>query len=223
MKSKEHFFKPISQLLDDLKHVSITNDRKSELNEIARYILTKLQKNEEVNLNFLCNYNSRRSQLLQVWSKTCADYFKVPVNTYSGGLKSANIPIIVIETLKTQGFKVVSKDSNPPIYFLFYSDEKDPLILYSKHFSDPINKQRKFVSIINCKQANYHCPPMPHAEKEISLYYLDPIVFDNEEKTLEQYLQLSNAIASDMTYLFHNIKKAIKEKRASTLSIPTAT
>lgn len=218
MKSKEHFFKPISQLLDDLKHITITNERQSELNEIVNHIISKLKKNEEVNLNFLCNYNSRRSQLLQVWAKTCADYFKVPVNTYSGGLKSANIPTIVIETLKTQGFKIVSKDSNPPIYFLFFSDEKDPLILYSKHFSDPINKQRKFVSIINCKQADDHCPPMPHAEKAISLHYLDPIVFDNEEKTKEQYLKFSNDIASDMTYIFHNVKKALKEKRASALS-----
>ena len=40
---------------------NIPSTRKVLLNEIIDYIKSKIDKNQEINLNFICTHNSRRS------------------------------------------------------------------------------------------------------------------------------------------------------------------
>jgi len=211
MKSKLELLKPLKQLIQEIDTKDIQFDRKSNLDKIANYVADNLEKNNEINLNFICNYNSRRSQITQIWAKTVAEYFGIPIHTYSAGLKEARIPDIVIETLSNQGFKIVSKESTPPIYFLFYSKNCDPLILYSKHFNDPINKQSNITAIMTCKQADENCPIIPNAKIRFKLYYDDPIIYEKDENIQQHYWEASNKIASEMYYIFSSVNEKINQ------------
>ena len=62
----------------------IANSRKEILEILIKYIIGKIENNKQVNLNFICTHNSRRSQFCQIWSSTASQYYNIPVNCYSG-------------------------------------------------------------------------------------------------------------------------------------------
>ena len=67
----------------------ISEARKELLVKLAKYILRKRTKDQEVFLNFICTHNSRRSQISQIWAATAAAYFGLDgISTYSGGTEA---------------------------------------------------------------------------------------------------------------------------------------
>ena len=55
--------------IDDLSVEAIPLPRQAQLRDVSEQIKQEMEQNGEVNLNFICTHNSRRSQFAQVWAQ----------------------------------------------------------------------------------------------------------------------------------------------------------
>jgi len=94
-------FQKIESKIDSLIEVdSITNVRKEELKPFIDFVQEKVLNNKNVNLNFICTHNSRRSHLSQVWAQVAAYYYNVKnVYCYSGGTEATALFPMAAQTL----------------------------------------------------------------------------------------------------------------------------
>ena len=115
------------------QNILIDDDRKILLIKIAEKIAEN-STNNDININFICTHNSRRSQLGQVWSFFAANYFNLPINALSGGTEVTAFHRNTVETLTQTGFKfdVVEFSHTNPLYKISFSDEKPSLLGFSK-------------------------------------------------------------------------------------------
>jgi arsenate reductase len=60
---------------------------------------------------------------------------------------------------------------------------------------------------MTCSQADGGCPLITGAEKRIPITFDDPKAFDNTPLQEEKYEERSNQIASEMLFVFSQIKK----------------
>ena len=75
-----------SRIIDSIeliKKSSSTHSSKKELLKLIDYINNKINLDKEININFICTHNSRRSIFSQIWAKVFSDYY---------GLQNLNIP-----------------------------------------------------------------------------------------------------------------------------------
>ncbi|WP_271407001.1 arsenate-mycothiol transferase ArsC [Tenacibaculum soleae] len=188
--------------------LTITRDRKAVLQPLIDYIQSKIESNQEIRLNFICTHNSRRSHLSQVWAQAMANYFSVKnVVCYSGGTEATALFPLVAETLKNSGFEIntLSKNNNP-VYSIKYSENEHPIIGFSKKLDSDFNPKSAFAAIMTCSQADGGCPFIAGAEKRIPITFEDPKAFDNTPLQAEKYLERSIQIATEMQYVFSQIK-----------------
>lgn len=193
--------------IEKARQLNISEERIQALNPLIEYIQTKVDQRKEVNLNFICTHNSRRSQFSQIWAQTAADYFGISANCYSGGVEVTAFNERAVESLKRSGFRVSSKGAINPVYFVFNSDDKEPISVFSKLFDDPINKSVEFAAIMTCSHAEENCPFIPGTEKRIPVRYEDPKAFDDTPEEAAKYDERSLQIASELFYVFSKIKK----------------
>lgn len=201
-------FEPIKNFINELDMLTITRDRKAVLQPLIDYIQSKIESNQEIRLNFICTHNSRRSHLSQVWSQAMANYFSVKnVVCYSGGTEATALFPLVAETLKNSGFEIntLSKNNNP-VYSIKYSENEHPIIGFSKKLDSDFNPKSAFAAIMTCSQADGGCPFIAGAEKRIPITFEDPKAFDNTPLQAEKYLERSIQIATEMQYVFSQIK-----------------
>ncbi len=194
--------------IDDLELNSVSPERKIILQSLIDYIQSKKDKNQAINLNFICTHNSRRSHLSQVWAQTIAAYFNLKnVFCYSGGTEATALFPVAGETLKNTGFKIekLSNEDNP-IYSIKYSKNAHSIIGFSKTFDAEFNPTSEFAAIMTCSSADKACPFIAGAEKRIPITYEDPKAFDNTPLQLEKYRERSLQIATEMKYVFSIIK-----------------
>lgn len=197
----------ISKTLSQLDTFSITTERKEILQQLIDFIQEKVNKEEIVNLNFICTHNSRRSHLSQIWAQVAAAYYNTPnVFCYSGGTEATAMFPKVGETLIGQGLKIdiIAKTDNP-IYAVQYSDNNHPLICFSKTYNDSFNPTSGFAAIMTCSSADKGCPFIAGAEKRIPLTFEDPKAFDNTPQQSAMYLERSIQIATEMRYVFSKV------------------
>jgi arsenate reductase len=162
---------------------------------------------EEVNLNFICTHNSRRSQLCQIWAKTIAAYYGIPANCYSGGVEVTAFNSRAVDSLRRSGFEISSSDDRDnPHYYVAYAEASEPLLAFSKRFDDPVNQATHFAAVMTCDHADENCPFIPGAEQRISLRYEDPKVHDGTALEAVKYDERSQQIASELVYIFGQIK-----------------
>lgn len=201
-----------STILENIALVSefkISDERKEVLNSLVEYVQQKVNSQEEIRLNFICTHNSRRSHLAQIWAQTMAFHFRIKnVFCYSGGTEATEIFPKVAETLSNQGFQIqqLSEDKNP-VYAVKYADNETAIICFSKTFNDSFNPKSQFAAVMTCSSADQGCPFIVGAEKRISIQYEDPKVFDGTDFMDEKYTERSLKIASEMKYIFSQIKK----------------
>lgn len=197
----------LASTIEKARKLEIPEVRKDVLKPLIEYIQSKIDQGKDINLNFICTHNSRRSQFSQVWAKTAADYFGVLANCYSGGVEVTAFNERAVESIKRSGFRVSSKGETNPVYFVFNSDDNDePISAFSKLFDDPINKSDQFAAVMTCSHADENCPFIPGTEKRIPVRYEDPKEFDGTPQEAERYDERSMQIASEMCYVFSNIK-----------------
>ncbi len=174
---------------------------------LINYLQLKVDKEEEIRLNFICTHNSRRSHLSQVWAQVMAAHFGVPkVFTYSGGTEATAMFPMVGETLKAQGLNILqlSEGSNP-VYAIKFAENAQPIMAFSKTFDHPFNPSSQFAAIMTCAQADEGCPFIAGAEKRFPITYDDPKAFDGTPLQAEKYLERSTQIATEMLYIFDEI------------------
>ncbi|RKE94677.1 arsenate-mycothiol transferase ArsC [Ichthyenterobacterium magnum] len=207
---KAELFKEIENIIKDLNPKTISNERKAVLQPLIDFIQSKVSKNQEIRINFICTHNSRRSHLSQVWAQTMANYFNIKnVFCYSGGTEATALFPMVAETLQNSGFKIntISKNENP-VYSIKYSNNEHPIIGFSKKLDDDFNPKSQFAAIMTCDSANEACPFVPGAEKRIPITFEDPKAFDNTPQQAEKYKERSLQIATEMFYVFSQIKSS---------------
>ena len=201
-------FLKIESKITSLKDVVISADRKIELQALVDYIQDKVSNNKNVNLNFICTHNSRRSHLSQIWAQVASHYFNIKnVYCYSGGTESTALFPVVASTLENVGFQIdkLSEGTNP-IYSIKYSENEHPIVGFSKTYDNQFNPQNEFAALMTCSQADEGCPIVLGCEKRILVKYDDPKIFDNTPQQKEKYEERSNQIASEMLYVFFKIK-----------------
>ncbi len=193
--------------IEKAKGLEIPEDRVHILQELITYIQRKRDNNQGINLNFICTHNSRRSQFSQVWAKVAAEVYGVAINSFSGGVEVTAFHEKAIASIKRSGFKAIQNGDGNPNYFVFYSDDEDPIITFSKLYDDHENASEGFAAIMTCTHADENCPFILGAEARIPIRYEDPKEFDGTPEEAEKYDKRSLQIASEMLYVFSKISK----------------
>jgi arsenate reductase len=200
-------YRKIEDIIDVLDISSIQEDRKDILQSLTNYIQEKVDNKTDVNLNFICTHNSRRSHLAQIWAQTLAAYFKIPhVHCYSGGTEATAIFPMTTKTLMNQGyvFQTLVEGENP-IYTIKYSPNRQPIIGFSKIYNDDFNPSSNFAAILTCSEADHDCPFIPNADIRIPLTFEDPKKYDNTPLQEEKYKERSLNIATELYYIFSKV------------------
>lgn len=206
--TKSTLFSEVEQVIKGLNPQTISSERKAVLQPLTDFIQSKISKNQEIRINFICTHNSRRSHLSQVWAQTMANYFNIKsVFCYSGGTEATGLFPMVAETLQNSGFQIntISKNENP-VYSIKYADNDHPIIGFSKKLDDDFNPKSEFAAIMTCSQADGGCPFIAGAEKRIPITFEDPKAFDNTPQQAEKYNERSLQIATELFYVFSQIK-----------------
>jgi arsenate reductase len=200
-------FNTLNDIISSLDISTISKERKQILDILKTYIQTKKNNHQNINLNFICTHNSRRSHLSQIWAQTMANNFKIKnVFCYSGGTEAPAMFTVVEETLKKQGFHIekLSNEKNP-VYAIKFSENNNPIICFSKTFDADFNPSSNFAAIMTCSHADENCPFIAGAEQRIPVRYDDPKAFDNTPQQLEKYRERSLQIATELFYVFSQI------------------
>ncbi len=204
----------IKNTIQKLDFDSIAFERKNLLQPLINYIQNKVIDRLEIRLNFICTHNSRRSHLSQIWAQTAASHFNIRnVFCYSGGTEATALFPMVAITLSQMGFKIEPLSSeNNPIYAIKFADNEPPVIGFSKVYDSEFNPKSEFAAIMTCSQADVGCPFIAGAEQRIPIAFEDPKMFDNTPEQAQKYLERSLQIATEMFYVFSQIKKLAHEK-----------
>src|SRR5690606_24309111 len=187
---------------------TVSEERKTILQPLIDFVQQKADSAEDINLNFICTHNSRRSHLAQIWAQVASAYFDIPnVYCYSGGTEDTALFPKVAETLTNQGFNIFKiAETDNPIYAIKYSDNALPIIGFSKKYDSPFNPASAFAAIMTCSQADGGCPFIAGAEKRIPITFEDPKMSDGSTGQAQVYTERSLQIAQEMLYVFSMIK-----------------
>lgn len=198
----------LTKTIQTIAAIPVAEERKVVLQPLVEYIREKVNSNDEIRLNFICTHNSRRSHLSQIWAQTMAFQFGIKnVFCYSGGTEATAMFPKVGETLVNQGFQIqkVSEEQNP-VYAVKFDVNQHPIICFSKTYFDDFNPKANFGAIMTCSNADEGCPMVFGAEARFPIKYDDPKAFDGTEVMNEKYAERSLQIASEMYFVFSQIK-----------------
>ena len=198
----------LSKTIEIIAALTVSDERKEVLNPLVNYIQKKVNAHEEIRLNFICTHNSRRSHLSQIWAQTMAFHFNIKsVFCYSGGTEATAMFPKVGETLINQGFEIKKlSETENPVYAVKFDENQQPIICFSKTYFDDFNPKTNFGAIMTCNNADEGCPMVFGAEARFPIKYDDPKAFDATELMNEKYAERSLQIASEMYYVFSQIK-----------------
>lgn len=173
---------------------TISPERKKVLDDVAIELAHKRY------IVFMCNTNSRRTQLLQVWSQTAFYYYGLyDKHTFSLGYTITPVHPRVAWVLEQSGFYVnqlLSADPNG--YMISINSEFPQNMLSSK---DEVGKiDTAFGLVINiCLDAEK--PSHLVGKSGIHLPYQSPISAENTVREKDKYRHLNYLIAVEMLYL----------------------
>jgi arsenate reductase len=201
---KQALFPKIESVITSLNTKHIPSKRKDVLQPLIKYLKEKINAGEQINLNFICTHNSRRSHLSQIWAQTIAHYVGLTnVYCYSGGTEATALFPVVVKTLKHSGFEILKmSEAQNPIYSIKYAENQHPIIGFSKTYDDSFNPSSNFGAILTCNSANEACPLVTGAENRFPVTFEDPKKFDNTPLQAEKYQERSLQIASELFYVF---------------------
>jgi len=188
----------------------ISPQRKALLISIAEKTHNVLfHTNSTIHLNFICTHNSRCSQMAQIWAHYAAHYFEIQdVKTYSGGTSVTSIHRNTIIALQKAGFQIdiATLNHQNSKYLIHFNEQIAPLCVYSKLYDDDHNSE-PCISITTCRHAEEVSPFVSGAIWRFFLPYATPKKFDNSKKEEKAYVILNQQIASEIFFLFNELKK----------------
>lgn len=186
---------------------TIPDARKELLQKISNYIQARYDKNEPINLVYICTHNSRRSHFGQVAAAIAAAYYNIDkVATFSGGTEATAFNPNAINALKTLGFNVISdeKEVNPTYKVHFGSNLSTTC--FSKVYDHEANPKADFAAIMTCSDAEQNCPFIPGVALRIGTTYEDPKKSDGTPQQDDTYLTRFKQIATETLYAFSLVK-----------------
>lgn len=200
----------IREIIAQLSTERISEERKIILQPLIEFISSKISKNEEVRLNFICSHNSRRSNLSQIWAQTMGNYYQIEnVFCYSGGTEATAMFPKVAETLTNLGFEILKlSETENPVYAVKFAENEHAVICFSKKYDDDFNPKSEFAAILTCDSADENCPIVYGAEARIPIKYEDPKKSDGTPEMNETYFNRSLEIATEMKFVFENLRKS---------------
>ena len=184
----------------------IPEERKNRLKKLANYIASKTAKGVDIQLNFICTHNSRRSHLGQIWAATAAHYFGIQqLQSFSGGTEATAFNTSAIAALERLGFQIDHTSGKNPHYMVHYAYETAPLECFSKVYDDPFNPVQHFAAVMTCSDADDNCPFIPGAEQRIALTYEDPKISDGSPQEAATYEERARQIGRELLFAFHQL------------------
>ena len=203
---KRYFKMPTDiKTIDMIFRMEISDKRTFVLNEIAKYIFKTKSENKIPKLNFICTHNSRRSQFCQFWATFFSKYYNTRCEAFSGGTVETKVNKNVINNIRNYGFDIIFKESNNPIYSIKFKNQNLGNY-FSKLYHNFENPKNGFAAIMTCSDAENNCPLIEGSEVKFSLQYEDPKQYDSTKIEKNEYKKTSEKIASEMNYLFKNLK-----------------
>ncbi len=194
----------LQEYINSLKKevAEIPDERKGKLREISDYILTKPGNGKPPKLVFICTHNSRRSHLCQIWAATLAEHFGLKdLLTYSGGTEVTAFNTRAVEAIKRAGFTVENPGGDNPGYRVYYDEQLEPLVCYSKTFDDEANPEKDFAAVMTCSDADRNCPVVPGTDLRLTIPYEDPKQADGTPQESQIYDERCRQIAAEMYYM----------------------
>ena len=200
----------IREIIAQLSTERISEERKTILQPLIEFIIFKVLNNEEIRLNFICTHNSRRSHLSQIWAQTMAHHFGVKnVFCYSGGTEATAMFPKVAETLINQGFEILKlSETENPVYAVKFDENEHSIVCFSKKYDHDFNPKSVFATILTCDSADENCPIVYGAEARFPIKYEDPKKSDGTPEMNETYFNRSLEIATEMKFVFENLRKS---------------
>jgi len=195
----------MQSFLQLLSQEFILDERKARLLPFIQYLQEKRAQKADINLNFICTHNSRRSQFAQVWSAVWANHFGIAVNSFSGGTQATAVYSEVLNSLERFGFEVIRTAGSNPKQLVHLSNANS-IELFSKVFDDPSNPTQDFAAIMTCADADENCPFIPGCEARIALNYSDPKAFDNTPIQSSMYDARSWQIATELYHVYQTLQ-----------------
>jgi len=185
----------------------IPAERQIALARLAAHLQTRTRSNEPARVTFICTHNSRRSHMAQLWAATAAAYYgHEEVETFSGGTEATAFAPRAVEALGRAGFVFVDPAGAHPRYQVTYGPTAEPMVAFSKVYSDPPNPTEGFVAVMTCSQADRSCPLVEGASLRVSLPYVDPKEADDTPEEAARYDERTLQIASEMFYLMSRVE-----------------
>jgi arsenate reductase (thioredoxin) len=187
--------------------VNIPAQRKELLGKISAYIASRKKAGKQANLIYICTHNARRSHFGQVWAHVASDYFNVTgIQSFSGGTEVTAFHPNAVHALERVGFQISKTGTdNNPLYNLKYSEQRDPIICFSKVFDDKNNPQAEFAAIMVCSDAEQNCPFVPGVDLRVLTSYDDPKDFDDTPQQDAKYDERCRQIATEILYVFSKV------------------
>lgn len=202
-------YSKLNNTINQISEMKISEERKEILKPLINFIQGKVASQSEIRLNFICTHNSRRSHLGQIWAQTLAYHFGIKnIACYSGGTEETAMFPKIVETLQNQGFEIEKLvESNNSVYAIKFDESELPIIGFSKKYDANFNPKSGFAAIMTCSSADEGCPFVFGSELRIAVRYDDPKAYDGTDLMNEKYSERSFEIASELYYVFSQIKK----------------
>lgn len=185
----------------------IPEERQTQLRKLALYIGSRAKAEQPARLTFICTHNSRRSHMSQIWAAVAAGYYGVGGGEmYSGGTEATAFNPRAVAALERAGLKIKKCDeAKNARYEVRFDDDADPLVCFSKVYSDASNPQKDFCAVMTCSQADKSCPAVRGASLRFALPFDDPKVADDTAAEAAKYDERCQQICREMLYVFSQI------------------
>lgn len=203
---KHQLLPKVEAFRQSLDFTSIPEDRISIIDTLIKYIQSKKDEGQLVQLNLVCTHNSRRSQLSQLWAQVAADYYGIQAICYSGGVEVTAFNHRAVASIQRMGIELKEQENGSnTIYNVIYSPTAKSLTMFSKIVEDKTNANHNFAAVMTCSHADENCPVIHGADARIPLRYEDPKAFDDTDLEASKYDERSVQIATEMFYIFSQI------------------
>jgi protein-tyrosine-phosphatase len=185
----------------------IPEERKQALKKIAHYVCSQANAGAPAKLIFICTHNSRRSQMSQIWAAEAANYYGVTgVECFSGGTEATAFNPRAIAALERAGIEIEKKtaDKNAKCAVQI-AEEAEPLICFSKKYSDDPNPITDFCAVMTCSNADKNCPLVQGATVRVAIPFEDPKIADDTPQEASKYDERCAQISREMLYMLSQV------------------